>query len=237
MSEVAQYQVFFERWRNEIIKPNLEHHSEFLNPFIRFRDEYMAMKAETERISLIRAPGYNVFSLLGVSRNELKHSTFLANLLDPHGSHGQGALFLYSFLEYCVNLYSDFPFSSEDKNSGKWSIIPELGIINGRLDIAIMNAYNGILILIENKVDAYEQSDQLARYWEWMVNKNDDFKFQALIFLTISGYEASSSGAHPYYRLSYHQDIPAWLEPLIIQIQAPGVREVVRQYMEIIHVL
>lgn len=46
------------------------------------------------------APQYNVFRLLGLKRAEIGlHSPFLADLLNPHGTHGQGSLFLRHFLD------------------------------------------------------------------------------------------------------------------------------------------
>src|SRR5271168_1063984 len=39
----------------------------------------------------------NFFSLFDLERRETAHSRFIANLLDPLGSHGQGSLFLKEF--------------------------------------------------------------------------------------------------------------------------------------------
>jgi len=41
---------------------------------------------------------FNIFDALGVVRAEIRHSNFLAWLLDPLESHGQGALFLKALL-------------------------------------------------------------------------------------------------------------------------------------------
>ena len=44
---------------------------------------------------------FNVFNVLGLSSNETRtHSAFLAELLNPYGSHGMGDLFLKKFLLY-----------------------------------------------------------------------------------------------------------------------------------------
>ena len=42
---------------------------------------------------------FNMFEALGVVRQELRHSDFLAFLLDPRGSHGLGAAFARSLLQ------------------------------------------------------------------------------------------------------------------------------------------
>src|SRR5262245_54694181 len=41
---------------------------------------------------------FNIFDSLGIARVEIRHSNFLAWLLDPAESHGQGSLFLRALL-------------------------------------------------------------------------------------------------------------------------------------------
>ena len=45
---------------------------------------------------------YNIFSVLEISDKEVIMCRMLADLLNPRGQHGQGAIFLYVFLEYIV---------------------------------------------------------------------------------------------------------------------------------------
>src|SRR5437660_8652429 len=41
---------------------------------------------------------FNIFDALGITRVEIRHSNFLAFILDPAESHGQGQLFLKAIL-------------------------------------------------------------------------------------------------------------------------------------------
>src|SRR6266567_4711859 len=41
---------------------------------------------------------FNIFDALGIARAEIRHSNFLAYILDPAESHGQGQLFLKAIL-------------------------------------------------------------------------------------------------------------------------------------------
>jgi len=41
---------------------------------------------------------FNIFDALGIARAEIRHSNFLAWLMDPAESHGQGSLFLKAVL-------------------------------------------------------------------------------------------------------------------------------------------
>ena len=52
-----------------------------------------------DEIERITGEKYNIFSILGLSSDELAHSRFLANLLNPQGSHGQGDIYLKLFFE------------------------------------------------------------------------------------------------------------------------------------------
>jgi hypothetical protein len=70
----------------------------------RFRDFAEAvLREQRER----RVP-FNVFGLLRLERDEAVHSRFLAELLNPSGSHGAGPWFLNAFLEQCRKL-ANFP--------------------------------------------------------------------------------------------------------------------------------
>src|SRR5438477_10262037 len=51
---------------------------------------------------------FNIFDALGVARTEIRHSNFLAWLLDPAESHGQGSLFLKAIL---MDLLKEAPVS------------------------------------------------------------------------------------------------------------------------------
>lgn len=44
----------------------------------------------------------NIFSILKLSRNEIRHSNFLSYLFDPKESHGYDDNFLKDFLKLCV---------------------------------------------------------------------------------------------------------------------------------------
>jgi hypothetical protein len=208
---------------------------EFMSDFLRFRDEYLEVKTKSDRRQLSEAPQYNIFNILGVTRSEVRtHSTFLCDLLSPRASHGQGLLFLESFLKHCANRYPDeFPKLPEFDDPQKWLVFDERHIGNGRVDILILNPQEGFICVIENKVDAYEGYDQLARYGKWIEDRKIEYPNSALCYLTIRGARSITANNYNYFRLSYHKDIFEWLEDTIHLIQAPGVKAVVLQYQAI----
>ena len=63
---------------------------EALERFVVDNDDLLALEERVGR--------FNLFDALGIARRELSHSNFLAWLLDPAESHGQGPLFLRAVL-------------------------------------------------------------------------------------------------------------------------------------------
>ena len=88
--------------------------------------------------------------------------------------------------------------------------------------------------MIENKIGAGEQADQLERYSKWMDRQKKYFKSRILIYLTPRGDEASSAHGRKYYPLSYHEDIKSWLEKSYGEIQAPRVKDAILQYLQVL---
>lgn len=115
--------------------------------------------AQESKINKIQATRFNVFNLIEADEN--KFSDILAGLLNPQGDHGQGDLFLRLFLEQ-LNL-------SFDSKITKNATVQREALTHGipryrrRMDI-LVNA--GVLIAIENKVEAPEQQDQVRDYLE-----------------------------------------------------------------------
>ncbi len=53
-----------------------------------------------EKVAELTGENFNVFKILKVETKEVKtHSAFIAELLNPQGSHGQGDVFLKLFVE------------------------------------------------------------------------------------------------------------------------------------------
>lgn len=207
----------------------------FPHRFDRLRDHLQAIKEQSIEQGLNTAPEFNVFRLLGLSRYEVRtHSAMLAHLLNPRAAHGQQFLFLQTFLEWCASKMSAFPLPQALNENDHWIVSTEyITPTDGRLDIVIRSPDQNYLLVIENKVDAWEQADQVKRYAHWLDSQRREYPDQALIYLTRTGRQAYSAQDASYLTLSYHADIPGWLEKLINQIQAFSVREVVKQYIDL----
>ena len=121
---------------------------------------------------------FNIFEALGAARHKLRHSDFLAFLLNPAQNHGLGATFLQSFMRE-VGLAADGDLSAVEVRR-EW----------GHTDILITDNTPRRVVLIENKIDTGEHSDQLARYYEAVQRAWPDYDIFAL-YLTPDGTEPS----------------------------------------------
>lgn len=65
----------------------------------------------------------NIFRLLGITTDEVRtHSALLADLLNPRGTHGQGSLFLATFLQHCQQKCPNFPRPKTAVASAFWTV-------------------------------------------------------------------------------------------------------------------
>ncbi len=134
----------------------------------------------------------------------------------------------------CTNRYEDFPLPKGNSHTSNWRVEREKSTQYGRLDLVVSNPKLSFLLVIENKIYAPEQADQLLRYAQWLSDQQPYFERQALIYLTPGGNHSNSAGGYPYYPFSYRQDIYHWLNHVQADIQSPRVQESIKQYMEII---
>lgn len=185
-----------------------------------------------------RGEYFNIFSVLRLETKEVRlHSAFLAELLNPEGSHGLGKQFLELFLNMVVRKNKEnFYFETEN---AKVHVEYYIGIISedkksgGRIDLLIEDG-KGNAIIIENKINAGDQEYQLLRYNNFAKDKyKSNYK---LLYLTKDGGEASeySTGKEnfKYQCISYRDNILPWLECCEqAAVRHPLIRETIHQYI------
>lgn len=202
---------------------NYNHINQLLEEVKIIVEKYAALSKST-------AGKFNVFSLLRNESDEVKlHSRFIAELLNPRGSHEQGTIFLDLFLKV-------FEIENIDSSSSRVDVEHFTGLISkdktrgGNIDILVDDGEN--CIKIENKIYAEEQENQLLRY--------HNYKKGHLVFLTLFG---NKSDMHKdlemleieYSRKSYKEDIVNWLEQCVISMQhTANIRESLTQYLNLV---
>jgi len=170
---------------------------------------------------------FNIFSILRMESNEVTtHSRFIAELLNPNGSHDQSDKFLTIF----KNTFA--PESKLNLATTKVYVEHYVGKVEtesgGRIDILIKDT-EGNVIMIENKVYAAEQSNQLLRY-------HNAFPSGKLIYLTLFGEKSrEENSAGLYETMSYETDMVNWLEQCLVKVEnMPVIQQTIIQYINVI---
>jgi len=193
-----------------------------------------------KEVAKITGENFNIFNVLQLHASEVKtHSALLADLLSAKGSHGQGDLFLRLFIEEMdkeniANFAMEKSEAFLEKHIGP---LNEERTEGGRIDILIEDV-NKKRIIIENKIYAGDQKNQLLRYY------NFD-KTASLFYLTLSGNPPSDAStgkgsirAEDFKCISYEFDILRWLRKCKKEtVSLPVIRETLTQYINLIEQL
>jgi len=190
-----------------------------------------AQRRHTEAMARATGEHFNVFQILRVGHYEVRtHSPMVAELLNPRGCHGQGCIFLRQFCSV-LEVEGFDPESARVRT--EFHIGPQTDEEGGRIDILISDK-SGSQIIIENKIYAGEQSNQLGRYRKYSPGAH-------LFFLTLFGDASQDAGvenALEVTNISYRSHILQWLEACRKEaVNAPTVRETITQYIHLIQQL
>lgn len=186
----------------------------------------------------MRGESFNIFEVLNLETNETRtHSAFLAELLKPKGSHGAGDRFLCAFLK-SIDCLKDWEFNTADAqvyteyHAGFTNIDKTNG---GRIDILIESHEK--YIIIENKIYAGDQENQLLRYHNFAGSHE-----HRILYLTLDRQEASDYSTRTelkaekdYFPIGYNTEIIQWLNSCIAEASRyPLIRETVIQYLNLV---
>ena len=139
---------------------------------------------------------FNIFRILGIEDKEIRHSNMLAWLLSPHESHGLADRFLKQYLmlvshDHQGNAEFPDPILIDTASINSCTVLREIFNIDLLVDIE-MNQEKWLFV-VENKVNARQGTDQLARYKKSIKSNPLAIKFQDhkifCMFLTKDGDE------------------------------------------------
>ena len=192
----------------------------------------LAEKDKQERIK--QGEFFNVFNTIGLRTEEVRlHSAFIAELLNPQGSHGLSNLFLQSFLKQ-MGLPYDYVTDAKGIIKERY-VGQKTKTEGGRIDIIIEDGNHAIII--ENKIFAKDQGNQLLRYFNY--GRKQFPKGFELVYLTLDGVEPDEKSLgkkdFPIKYMSYKDDIVDWLEECVkIAQEKPLAQAVIIQYRELV---
>lgn len=178
---------------------------------------------------------FNIFSILRNERDEVNlHSKFIGELFK---NKRFGDIFFNIFLEIIDikileqlnrNIYLEYDVKD-----------------NGRIDILLkINSRNlKKVIIIENKIDALDQNNQIERYIKAMKKEGYSDEDIIVIYLTLNGDMPSKNSLGCISKkeikiLSYKEDIILWIEKCIKETtMVPNIRETLIQYKNLLEKL
>jgi hypothetical protein len=179
-----------------------------------------------ERIEL-ELRSANFFDILNATKSEVRHSNFLAWILDPNANHGLGEMVLLRFLR---DIFSDV------RVKGLYG--PEADTLNFRAteirrewqNIDLLIVIDQVVIVIENKWDSQEHSAQLTKYRKIVETHFPDHK-KAFVLLTKEGAEAKVEEDKNHYIEYTYVGISQILER-IMGVYKPQINERTYLYLE-----
>lgn len=171
---------------------------------------------------------FNMFRVCGVNHYENTHSAILTEFLNPKGTHGLKSKLLECFIKTLGENFTINGFNCENAR-----IYTEYSTSKGRIDILIEDEKRKKAIIIENKIYANDQLNQLERYDSYAKERYQKGNYQ-ILYLTLDGKEATEQSGKgvSYLTISYEENIINWLEKCVaIASRFPIVRETIIQYI------
>lgn len=184
---------------------------------------------------------FNIFTLLCNGSEEVTlHSRFIAELLNPMGSHGLNDELLKLFIDVIFQ-NAEESYNTSKLKEARVSVEKYIGAISedkttgGRIDIVIENTGDKPIV-IENKIYATDQENQLLRY-------HNAYPDAYIFYLSLDGHEPGdyslgSISVKYVIQRSYNEHITTWLTRCIEKAaQYPQLRETIVQYQKLINQL
>ena len=167
----------------------------------------------------------NIFQILRITNNEIRHSNFLSWLLDPSQSHKLGDIFLKRFLR---EVFSSDKFGDIDQVDVEGMDLSKVEIEREWKNIDILIILEKVVVCIENKVLSKEHSNQLKRYKEIIENQFPDHH-QTFVYLTPDG-DDSEEESDTYEPISYEFIVDSL--DRIISVYGESLNEQVKNYIK-----
>ncbi len=169
-------------------------------------------------------PPLALIRTMGVSRDEVAHSELLAMLLNPRRHAGAEAM-----LRTLLSEMASAPSLDKKIIERFWAIVEapwrRVSVHRERLFIDVVveiaSAEGAVVVGIENKIDAVEQPEQIARYQTALESAYPD-RIAVVVFLTPTGREPTTArvgGPVPALALGYESVLAAVEEA---RLQAPS---------------
>jgi hypothetical protein len=143
---------------------------------------------------------FNIFDALGIKDFEIRHSNFLAFLLDPSESHGSGPLFLKAvlmdLLKKARQQARPVPVSPVELDGAELRGV-DVRRERNHIDLLILCKEPPFAVVIENKIWAEEGTDQLTDYEMAMQQQYPEYR-ALYVYVTRNRDKPSRDNWMPY---------------------------------------
>ena len=178
----------------------------------------------------------NIFAAAGLIKQEIRHSTILAFLLDPNGWHGIGDFLLKRIVaQASIGHQKELDIAFYQLDDVQISTEVSVGDARGgRLDIFVKSKLRKLLLVIENKVGARQGEDQLKKYRGWIEEQKDYDDYLSLyIYLTVNEDEPNDD---KWVNLSYGDLVFNLEDALKVRSQyiTPNGKVYIEQYIDLV---
>ena len=156
---------------------------------------------DNEKLELLESKvnDFNPFNVLKADSFEIRHSNFLAWILDSHQNHKLGEYVLKKFIkEICIKNIEEKDYNLRRLMTMDLSDV-EIFREEKNIDLLIVSDKNKLVILVENKIKSSESKNQLKKYLDYCKEKYSGHIIIP-VFLTIEGDEPSEE---EYCSLTY----------------------------------
>jgi hypothetical protein len=148
-------------------------------------EQFIYNNPDLERLEAI-LDVFSPFTAMKWERQETRHSAFLRWILDPSETHGLGSYFLKTFLKRIAH-QSSGTSSPSVFEVDSWDLIDATVVQEwNNIDILIQSERDQFVVVIENKVDSGEHSNQLVRYRTVIEDQFPGYR-HLFAYLTIEG--------------------------------------------------
>ena len=172
---------------------------------------------------------FNLFEAINMTRQEIRHSRFLAFLLDPAALHGLGDRFLRAMLVAVVSDHPNAPISRLDATIAELTGA-SVHCERDHFDVTVHLPSLQLLFVIENKIGATESTEQLSTYRSRAISRYPELRFLGC-FLTPDGYD----GEDPEWGTMSYATVASELGRLLLDGVVPNdVSVAIRHYVHLI---
>lgn len=244
---IDRFKTFFTQYRQFVSDHVKDDVAAQLTSFQKLFSGYRSLKPKLAEINRAEAEYFNIFKVMKLGHLEVRaHTPVLAHLLDPRGTHAQLHLYYNLFVE--MVLQEDI-FRNYDP--AKIEVRTELGTEHGQIDIIIIHHAigNPYAIVIENKIYAGDQKDQLVRYKKYLDSLTHiPAAAKRMLYLkpmqadpseysvdAVTLAEWTSSGF--IKNISYKEEILPWLKAGLNEVKANKVKVLVEQYIQLLQTI